>query len=195
MSVFCLNVFTAECTVRHIPISQHTKITQITLCESKFHMHLPVIEGPDGNVTWSVLLRPTQPGGPYDITVKLGKRRIELTDILFGDIWFCSGQSNMAYSVGAVSSSSFSEFFWQHQLLSKRFLVTRQRVASVEFFTNNKIGNITKLGIAYQGKWFTWSARVTKWNSIAASYFVSYVCPLWKDFKCSLRISRIYLHR
>ena len=68
--------------------------------------YFSVLEGPDGNVTWSVLLDKTQPGGPYDITAILGRKRIQLTNIFFGDIWFCSGQSNMAYSVGAVSSIS-----------------------------------------------------------------------------------------
>ncbi|MDE1178634.1 MAG: sialate O-acetylesterase [Edaphobacter sp.] len=49
--------------------------------------------GPDGR--WSVYL-PAEPagGGPYTLTVK-GTNTITLDDILLGDVWIASGQSNM----------------------------------------------------------------------------------------------------
>lgn len=47
---------------------------------------------------WSLML-PAQPaGGPYSIVIR-GKNTIELKNILFGDVWICSGQSNMQFSV------------------------------------------------------------------------------------------------
>ncbi|WP_116106902.1 sialate O-acetylesterase [Lewinella sp. IMCC34191] len=46
----------------------------------------------DGN--WSVTL-PSQPaGGPFTMTLK-GENTIEVENIVFGDVWVCSGQSNM----------------------------------------------------------------------------------------------------
>ncbi len=48
---------------------------------------------------WEIMLPPTPAGGPYAITLK-GKNRIDLKDILFGDVWFCSGQSNMVHQLG-----------------------------------------------------------------------------------------------
>ena len=41
-------------------------------------------------------------GGPYKLTVSgaAGTAPIELDDILIGDVWFCSGQSNMEMPVG-----------------------------------------------------------------------------------------------
>ena len=33
-------------------------------------------------------------GGPFTMTIT-GKNKIVLTDVLLGDVWFCSGQSNM----------------------------------------------------------------------------------------------------
>jgi sialate O-acetylesterase len=48
--------------------------------------------GKDGK--WLVKLPAMKAGGPYKMTIK-GSNLITLTDILIGDVWFCSGQSNM----------------------------------------------------------------------------------------------------
>lgn len=48
----------------------------------------------DGLGHWSIYLEPESAGGPYTLTVK-GNNTITLRDILIGDVWFASGQSNM----------------------------------------------------------------------------------------------------
>lgn len=44
---------------------------------------------------WSVWLRPEQAGGPYDLTIAGDGPAVTLNDVLVGDVWFASGQSNM----------------------------------------------------------------------------------------------------
>ncbi len=48
---------------------------------------------------WSVYLPPGPSGGPFDLIIQ-GKNEIALHDILVGDIWIASGQSNMAFPMG-----------------------------------------------------------------------------------------------
>ena len=49
---------------------------------------------------WKVSLPAQKAGGPHKLTVKgSGDKAIELTDILVGEVWLCSGQSNMEWSV------------------------------------------------------------------------------------------------
>jgi sialate O-acetylesterase len=43
---------------------------------------------------WNVFLPPEAAGGPYQLTVT-GSNKIVLDDVLIGDVWFASGQSNM----------------------------------------------------------------------------------------------------
>ncbi|TGE25868.1 sialate O-acetylesterase [Hymenobacter aquaticus] len=43
---------------------------------------------------WRASLPPLKAGGPYEMTVA-GANRITLKDVLIGDVWVCSGQSNM----------------------------------------------------------------------------------------------------
>ena len=52
--------------------------------------------GPDGK--WSVLLSPMKAGGPYTMNIT-ASNKITLKDILIGDVWFCSGQSNMVHQM------------------------------------------------------------------------------------------------
>lgn len=44
--------------------------------------------------SWSVNLKTPSYGGPYTITIDNGEKRV-LKDILIGEVWLCSGQSNM----------------------------------------------------------------------------------------------------
>ncbi|WP_197276098.1 sialate O-acetylesterase [Mangrovimonas sp. TPBH4] len=50
---------------------------------------------------WEFYLAPQKAGGPYQMTFK-GSNTIEVNNILFGDLWICSGQSNMEISMERV---------------------------------------------------------------------------------------------
>ncbi len=56
-----------------------------------------VVAGPDGK--WVARIGPFKAGGPYTLTVK-GPQSVTLRNILIGDVWLCSGQSNMEFGVG-----------------------------------------------------------------------------------------------
>jgi sialate O-acetylesterase len=50
----------------------------------------------DSNGQWRVDLPAAAPGGPYEIKVS-GSEIIEIKDVLAGEVWLCSGQSNMEW--------------------------------------------------------------------------------------------------
>jgi sialate O-acetylesterase len=52
----------------------------------------------DAEGNWSTSLPPTKAGGPYTIDIK-ASNSITIKDVLFGDVWFCSGQSNMVHQM------------------------------------------------------------------------------------------------
>lgn len=54
---------------------------------------------------WSVFLSPAPAGGPYEMTVR-GSNAITLRNILVGEVWVASGQSNMAWTVKASDNAS-----------------------------------------------------------------------------------------
>jgi sialate O-acetylesterase len=55
----------------------------------------------DSEGNWKVSLPPMNAGGPYTMEVK-GNNTITINDILVGDVWFCSGQSNMVLNMERV---------------------------------------------------------------------------------------------
>ena len=55
--------------------------------------------GPDG--TWRVEFAPRPAGGPYSLTIN----ELQLTDLLYGEVWLCSGQSNMEWPVMAADAA------------------------------------------------------------------------------------------
>lgn len=48
---------------------------------------------------WSVRLASLVAGGPHVLTIT-GKNRVEISDVLIGEVWLCSGQSNMERQLG-----------------------------------------------------------------------------------------------
>lgn len=60
--------------------------------------------GSDGH--WQVTLAPLQAGGPYTLTVTDGKSTLSYKDILAGEVWLCSGQSNMEFMLKAATTAS-----------------------------------------------------------------------------------------
>ncbi|MFT3919500.1 sialate O-acetylesterase [Cloacibacterium sp.] len=52
----------------------------------------------DANGKWMVNLDPENAGGPFQLTVS-GKNKITIQDILVGEVWICSGQSNMEFQM------------------------------------------------------------------------------------------------
>jgi sialate O-acetylesterase len=55
---------------------------------------------------WHVQLKPMPAGGPYDLTVTAGAATATIHDLLIGDVWLCSGQSNMQFSVGECDDAA-----------------------------------------------------------------------------------------
>jgi len=58
--------------------------------------------GKDGK--WRVDLDAMEAGGPYQMTVKGKKSSVTFDDVLTGEVWVCSGQSNMEWPLKAASN-------------------------------------------------------------------------------------------
>ncbi|RYE17841.1 MAG: sialate O-acetylesterase, partial [Sphingobacteriaceae bacterium] len=63
--------------------------------------HKTVKAKADANGNWKTEIPKMKAGGPYQLILH-GKNSITLEDILIGDVWICSGQSNMEFALNDV---------------------------------------------------------------------------------------------
>ena len=49
----------------------------------------------DHKGNWKTCIKTPKAGGPYQIVISNNKEKITLTDVMIGEVWLCSGQSNM----------------------------------------------------------------------------------------------------
>lgn len=54
----------------------------------------------DNSSAWKTTIKTIAAGGPYSIQI-FGNDKVELKNVMLGEVWICSGQSNMEWSVNA----------------------------------------------------------------------------------------------
>ena len=73
----------------------------------------------DNKGNWKVVLADLKPGGPYQMQIN----SITINNILVGDVWVCSGQSNMELPMRRVSWNYPSEIEHSENKYIRQFLV------------------------------------------------------------------------
>ncbi len=102
--------------------SDRSKVTVVTSWDGKKYS---VKTDTSGN--WCVQVNtPVSGGGPYTITLNDGDKRI-LRDVHVGEVWICSGQSNMEMPLGG----------WEHQRVENAYETIRDAASTplVRMFT------------------------------------------------------------
>ncbi len=105
--------------------------------------------------TWSVWLEPMKAGGPHDLTIT-AKNKIIIKDVLVGEVWVASGQSNMEWPV-CVSANANDE-------------VAKADYPQIRLFTVPKQG-ATNLQTRVWGEWVHCSPKTIPGFSAVAYFF------------------------
>jgi sialate O-acetylesterase len=95
----------------------------------------------DEQGNWKVLVKTPIGGGPYEVEI-IGTSKIKITDVLIGEVWISSGQSNMAFRMGSDKQAK--------KMLPKA--------------TNKLIRTFKPVRIIAQEERTSFSAGKTKWN-------------------------------
>ncbi len=57
---------------------------------------------------WRITLRPIPAGGPYRMNIEGAESKFYFDDILVGEVWICSGQSNMQWTIANTNSAELA---------------------------------------------------------------------------------------
>jgi sialate O-acetylesterase len=83
--------------------------------------------GADGK--WSVALDPMPAGGPHSLSVSGKKDTLVFDDVLVGEVWLCSGQSNMEWDVNSSNDADLESLTAKYPKIR---LITVPRVGTQE---------------------------------------------------------------
>lgn len=73
------------------------KGAKVTVATSWDRKKYSATAGEDGR--WEVKVTTPEAGGPYSLTVCCRKKKVVLEDVMVGEVWLCTGQSNMQHYV------------------------------------------------------------------------------------------------
>lgn len=77
------------------------------------------------NGKWELYLAPLSKGGPFQMTIR-GKNTIQIENILIGEVWLCSGQSNMEWPLNNTTNGE--EEIKEAQLPEIRFFYVPKNI-------------------------------------------------------------------
>ncbi|MEO7248395.1 MAG: sialate O-acetylesterase, partial [Novosphingobium sp.] len=111
---------------RVLPVRGNAKAgTQITVALGD--LTASAVTGRDGR--WQVDLPPRSAGGPYQLIASDGNGTATLDDVMIGDVWLCSGQSNMEFALRQVTNAD-GEVAQSDDPLLRLFNMPRQSSAA-----------------------------------------------------------------
>lgn len=111
------------------------------------------------NGEWELQLSNLKAGGPYSMKIA-ASNTLEIKDILVGDVWLCSGQSNMAMTVDQVRELYENEIASSENKFIRNFEVPRE----YEF-------NVQRTDLS-GGSWIAANPKTVGKFSAAAYFFV-----------------------
>lgn len=124
--------------------------------------------GSDGK--WSVLLQPLKSGGPYSLTVFTGKSRLHFDNVLVGEVWLCSGQSNMEFMLKEASTAKVEIPQSAHSNIRLFDMKARWRTNPVEWDVS-VLDSLNHLQYYKNTKWTECSSKTAADFSAVAYYF------------------------
>ena len=109
--------------------------------------------------TWETTVKTPKAGGPYSITFISSTQKVTINDIMIGEVWLCSGQSNMEYA-----------FNWESKPIDVGDAVAQSANKELRFFQLSHTFSIyPKDNI--EGEWKVSSPETTPSMSIAGYFF------------------------
>lgn len=81
---------------------------------------------PDKNKKWFITLDAAPAGGPYNMSISAGGNDMIIQHILLGDVWVCSGQSNMAFAMSRIAEKEAEDIAHSDNTNIREFHVKQQ---------------------------------------------------------------------
>ena len=126
----------------------------------------------DGQGNWLQKVKTPTAGGPYEISFNDGDKTT-LTNVLIGEVWFCSGQSNMEMPMQGFDRQPTAG---GNEVIVKAKLSTPIRIFNTDVVDGKRIRQVSKLPQTdCKGTWVENTPENVATTSATAYYFARYI--------------------
>ena len=116
----------------------------------------------DSNGNWKVKIGTTLAGGPYTISFFDGELHT-LSNVLLGEVWICSGQSNMQMTLGSSTVDTVTN--------AKQIIAESDTYPDIRMFTGTKKAPFSDPTSAFSGSWsVNSSANSPKFSAVGYTF-------------------------
>lgn len=119
---------------------------------------------------WSVTLPSLKAGGPYTLTVSTDKQKLQYNNVLAGEVWLCSGQSNMEFMLKQAATAQADMSKASNSEIRLFDAKARWRTDAVEWDTS-VLDSLNHLQYYKDTKWIPCSPASARSFSAVAYYF------------------------
>jgi sialate O-acetylesterase len=116
----------------------------------------------DSEGSWSAKLKTAKAGGPYQVSVSDGDTTVILKDVLLGEVWLCSGQSNMAMPLEGWPPTSMIQ--------NSDSEISNANFSNIRFFSVKRAFAVNPEN-SCEGKWVECNPKNVRTFSAAAYFF------------------------
>lgn len=150
---------------------------------------------PDGR--WQVKLPALSAGGPYTMTIQ-GHNRLSISDILVGDVWLASGQSNMELPLRDPNAPKPGAY---PLILNAEQEVAQANFPQIRQFTVQKAPSATPQTLVHGYNWQVCTPQTARQFSAVAYFFardlhqryqvpIGIICSAWGGTPAEAWVSR-----
>ncbi|MDR0395491.1 MAG: sialate O-acetylesterase [Tannerella sp.] len=157
----------------HMVLQQNTKVglwgwaienKEVTVRCSWDHTTYTTTAGNDGK--WALQIGTPSAGGPYEIIISDGKET-KIKDILIGEVWLCSGQSNMEMPMSGFGNGEYVED-------AQKFITQANPARPLRMAQLERVYSTVPLEDC-KTKWMTNNPEAVSRISATAYFFADYV--------------------
>lgn len=119
---------------------------------------------------WQVTLSPLKAGGPYTMTIATENRKLTYKNILAGEVWLCSGQSNMEFMLSQAATAKKDIPTAECSDIRLFDMKARWRTNAVEW-AENTLDSLNHLQYFHETSWAECTPATASAFSAVAYYF------------------------
>jgi sialate O-acetylesterase len=119
---------------------------------------------------WEAVIQPLKAGGPYTLSINTPKRSYSFQQILVGEVWLCSGQSNMEFMLRQSAAAKKAIAVAANDNIRLFDMKARWRTDNVEW-NNVVLDSLNHLQYYRSTKWEICSPTTASSFSAVAYYF------------------------